>query len=198
MPLLAQQELLEAPPARRLVVPAGHAAHWGVDPGCQRVAVAYAENGPSGVARAARTASFAPLRGGQRLAAIFADTRSFVLDLLSDGWPLPGLVFVELPAGQPPNLELIYAAGVQQAAMFSAVQEWTGRNVAVETVPTASWKKAACGKGNIYKPKRGEGRESYGVLQWARAVGYAGRSFDECDALGIAEAARRSVTLEER
>ena len=41
-------------------------------------------------------------------------------------------------------------------------------------------------------------RERYGVLRWARENGYTGSSWDEADALGIAEAGRRLVTLEAR
>jgi hypothetical protein len=52
-------------------------------------------------------------------------------------------------------------------------------------------------RGNLYKPKRGHTFE-YGVLTWARQNGYAGCSWDEADAWGIAEAARREVALEER
>jgi hypothetical protein len=74
---------------------------------------------------------------------------------------------------------------------------------AVETVPSATWKKAATGYGAHYKPtKKKLGRtpvfEDYAVARWARENGYEGSSWDECDALGIAEAARREVALVER
>lgn len=200
MPLLEQQELMEAPPARRMAVQPGREAWWGVDPGTVRLAVACVS---PALERRTRTTSFAPLRGGQRLAAIYADTRRFVLEIVAAGWPLPGLVMFELPAGDPPNLELIYASGVQQAAMFDALYEAAGGPVVIETMPTASWKKTACGRGNIYKPtKKKLGRspvfEDYGVAVWARENGYGGSSWDEVDALGLAEAARRTVALEPR
>jgi hypothetical protein len=35
-------------------------------------------------------------------------------------------------------------------------------------------------------------------MKWARLNGYTGASWDEADALGIAEAARRDTALEER
>lgn len=200
MALLAQQELLEAAPSRRLIVPRGCGSWWGCDPGTLRFAVA-AVVGP-GEHRTALT-SFSEARGGQRLSLIYDETRGFVARLLHDGWPLPGLVVFELPAGNPPNLELIYAAGVQQAAVFDAVLAETGRMVTTETMPTSSWKLAACGKGNLYKPTRKKlGRapvfEDYAVAVWARENGYMGRSYDECDALGLAEAGRRTVALDER
>lgn len=194
--LLAQQELIEPAPTRRLVVPAGCEAWWGVDPGTLRVAVAHVA--PWG-ARGARTASFAPLEGGGRLSAIYADTRHLVRSVLlgEPRWPWPGVVLVEQPSGKQPNPPLSYATGVIIAAVFDEVLEVTGHRVRVETTSSSAWKKKACGRGNIYKPKRGETHE-YGVLTWARANGYTGSSYDEVDALGIAEAARRDIALEVR
>ena len=66
-----------------------------------------------------------------------------------------------------------------------------------------SWKKLATGRGNLSKidpktKKPWKDREAYGVLKWARTNGYMGNSWDESDALGIAEAARRLVHLEAR
>lgn len=192
---LQQQELLAAPPTRRIIVPRGFAAHWGVDVSVSRVSIAYAA---SGGRCAARTASFARLEGGARLARIWAETASFVHDLLCDDFPLPGIVMVEQPSGARPNPPLSYAVGVVMGAVYSAIDDRYGGPVLVETCSSAWWKKVACGKGNIYKPKKGEPTESYGVLQWARANGYTGWSWDEADALGIAEAARRTVALDER
>jgi hypothetical protein len=73
----------------------------------------------------------------------------------------------------------------------------------VETIAPSSWKKLAVGRGNVYKPtskKLGRRPEflDYGVAQWAAQNGYEGHSWDESDALGIAEAGRRLVTLEAR
>jgi hypothetical protein len=199
VPLLAQQELLEAPPARRVIVPAGHGAHWGADVSVSRLALAYACEGRRG----ARTALFADLKGGARLAHIWAETGLFVAGLVRDGWPLPGVVWVEQPSGAQPNPALSYATGVIQGALFDAVQRVTGRSVVVETVSSLAWKKVAVGRGNIYKPTKAKlGRrpvfEDYEVARWARTLGYRGDSYDECDALGIADAARRSVGLEQR
>jgi hypothetical protein len=68
--------------------------------------------------------------------------------------------------------------------------------VRIETCTSSWWKKRGCGWGAIYKPKRVT--EEYGVLTWARQNGYEGASWDEADAWGIAEAARREVALDER
>lgn len=194
MPLLDQQELLEAPPSRRLIVPKGARAFYGVDPGVKRVALSYAIPAPQRPVYAARTASFATLEGGARLEAIWTDTRRFVHDLLTrDGWPVPGIVFVEQPSGKQPNPALSYATGVIIGAVFAGVQDATGHRVRVETVSSSSWKKTATGFGGWRKTVK-----PYGVLTWAKVNGYPGTSYDEADAMGIAEAARRSVALEER
>jgi hypothetical protein len=197
MALLAQQELLEVPPARRLIVPRGHGAWWGVDPGTQRVAVACAADGPSGPVYTARTASFPSLEGGARLSVIRAETERFVAGLLAEGWPRPGIVFMEQPSGKQPNPPLSYATGVVIAAVYDAVRTVTTHPVRIETVASSAWKKRSCGNGGLRKPRPGSGLQ-YPVLVWARNQGYTGASWDEADALGIAEAARRTVALEQR
>lgn len=194
------QELLELPRARTLIVPDGHSAWWGADVSVSRLALAYAA---PGVARGARTVLFADLKGGARLAHIWAETGLFVAELARDGWPLPGLVWVEQPSGSQPNPALSYATGAIQGAIYDAVQRVSGRGVLVETVSSSGWKKIATGYGAHYKPTRAKlGRrpvfDDYGVARWARSLGYAGDSWDEADALGISEAARRSVSLQQR
>lgn len=199
---LAQQELLQAPQPRRLIVPRGSGGWWGVDVSVSRVAIAYAT--PEG-RRGARTVAFARLDGGARLAHIWAETARFVSGLLADAdsWPLPGIVMVEQPSGAQPNPALSYAVGVVIGAVHAAVEADYGYEVRVETCTSSWWKKRACGAGNIYKPTRkqlGHTPEfsDYGVARWAAANGYRGYSWDEADALGIAEAARREVALDER
>ena len=184
--LLAQQELLTPPPARRLIVPEGRVAHWGCDPSTKRVSVAAVTSDTTRVA----TCSFPALDGGARLAAIWNGTREFAVSLLERGWPAPGLVWVEQPSGKTTNPQLSYAVGVIQAALCDAL------GCPLETIESASWKKRAVGRGNIFKPK--SVREPYGVLTWAQSNGYRGSSWDEADALGIAVAAQRTVALEPR
>jgi hypothetical protein len=204
--LLAQQELVEPAPVRRLIVPRGHSAWWGVDPSTVRLSVAYVT--PEG-ARGVRTVPFGRVEGSARLSEIYAQTRLFALgvaeasggdltlDPVSSEWPRPGLVLVEQPSGKMENPNLSYAVGVIQAALYDGLYSALGRAVRIETCTSGHWKKVACGRGNLYKPKRGHTFE-YGVLTWARQNGYAGCSWDEADAWGIAEAARREVALEER
>jgi hypothetical protein len=189
--LLGQQELMTLPPRRRLIAPPGCATHWGVDPSTVRLSIAWVRD--TGV-RGVVTDSHLDLKGASRLHAIYETTRR--LAVLA---PHPGLVLVEQPSGKFDNLELVFAVGATLAGLASAL----GPRVTIETCTSSWWKKRACGRGNIYKPTRKSlGRkpeyEDYGVAVWARENGYAGSLWDEADAWGIAEAARREVLLEER
>jgi hypothetical protein len=200
---LGQQELMEAGPRRRIIVPEGHGAWWGVDPSTRRVAVAGVSQAADGsLVRWAREQAFAPLDGPQRLGHIHSATSDLVDGLLLDYAPLPGLVLVEQPGGTHRNYELFYATGVIIAALATSLCEAGAAKI--EVVVPGWWKKRACGQGNIYKTMQVNGKpkplpfEEYGVLRWARSLGYAGSSWDEADAWGIAEAARREVELVQR
>lgn len=196
MTLLGQQELLTPAPRRRIIVPANHTAWWGVDPSTKRVAIAHVHGGPAHCQRWVATASFPMLEGADRLSAIYALTRAKV-EALASQIPWPGIVMVEQPGGSQRNWPLFYAVGVTIMAVHDGLREATGTAVKVETMVPDRWKKIACGRGHIYKPKKGETRE-YGVLTWAHQNGYDGDSWDCADAWGIAEAARREVLLEVR
>lgn len=196
---LTQQELLEAPPRRRLIVPAGHSSHWGCDPSSKRVALAGVLRAADGsLDRWVKSAPFVPGDGGQRLSGTYEATRELAA-VCARRFP-PGVVFVEQPSGHNVNHPLEYAVGVIMAALFDGVYEATGECVAVETIPSSSWKLLSCGHGGIAKPTRAKlGRavvfEDYAVARWARLNGYQGFSYDEVDALGVAEAARREIAL---
>jgi len=112
------------------------------------------------------------------------------------------VIVVEQPSGKQPNPALSYAVGATIAGCFQGVNELSldavgPREVVMPMVSSSTWKKAACGAGNAYKPKDGD-IEKYPVYRWALSIGYRGRSFDEVDALGIADYARRTYALEER
>jgi len=178
-------------PTRRIITRPGMTAHWGCDPSTQRVAIA--------CGRRVRTHSFPQTDGLARLSDIYAGTMDFMEDLLL-AWPAPGFMLVEQPSGQHVDPILWYAVG----ATITAIQDaCAGHGTRVETITPSAWKKVAVGQGNLYKPttkKLGRRPEflDYGVAQWAAQNGYEGHSWDESDALGIAEAGRRLVTLEAR
>jgi hypothetical protein len=189
--MLEQQELMEPAPSRRIIVPKGHGAWYGVDPSTLRLSAAFVtREGARGVS----TVPFPRAEGPERLAVIYTHTRQFWWRAMQAGWPAPGLVMVEQPSGKMENPNLSYAVGVILAATWAAMDVFDG--AAVETCTSSWWKKRACGRGDIYKPKKRA--EDYGVVTWARANGYTGLSWDEADAWAIAEAARRTVALEER
>lgn len=184
---LGQGELLEAVPSRKLIVRPGASSWWGIDPSTLRVSIAsVTAEGARGVS----TASFPSRTGGARLAAIHELTLSLAFDLVATVGR-PGVVIVEQPSGRTVNLELGYAVGVIVAAVAHATL------AEVRMVASSRWKAIACGAGNIYKPKPRSGEE-YGVLTWARGAGYAGSSWDEADAWGVADYARRTFALQAR
>jgi hypothetical protein len=198
--MLEQQELMEPPAKRRMIVPKGHTAWWGVDPSTRRVAIAGVSRAADGsLDRWAVSAPFVPGEGLERLAGIYAE--AYALARVCAEVAPPGLVWLEQPGGEHRNYPLFYATGVIAAAVSAAVVE-----TRLETVVPGAWKKTACGRGDIYKTMRVPGKskpvpvpfEEYGVLAWARANGYRAHSWDEADAWAIAEAARRTVALEER
>lgn len=189
--LFEQREMFVGPRPQRLV---GRGGWWvGVDPSTQRVAIASVS--PEGL-RGVSTGSFPSRRGGRRLAVILYETRRLMRSLVDAGVE-PGVIVVEQPSGKTPNLQLVYATGVIMAAVAEVCP-----GAVAETVPSSTWKKVACGRGNIYKPKRERGSpapvpEDYAVLGWARGLGYRGWSWDEADAMGIADYAWRTFALEQ-
>jgi hypothetical protein len=200
--LLAQQELLEVPPVRRLIVPHGHTSWWGADLGTTRLALAYVA--PDG-SRGARTVPFPTLKGSERLSAIYELTRAGMAEALAAGWPRPGVVMTEQPSGskQSVNLPFIMAAGVIHAGMWDGLRQACGRPVVIEECVSGHWKLVACGQGNLYKPGRVKGQpappqSAYAVFRWAEMNGWRPLDWNEADAAGMAEAARREVALEQR
>lgn len=190
--VLGQLPAFDVAPTSRLIVPLGHVNYFGVDPGTMRVAIATVDaEGRRGVSMV----SIPSMAGGERMAAIFRETRRLTCELAA--MLPPGVVVVEQPSGSQPNPSLSYAVGVVMAAVFEGVRHSTGKSVRVLTVPSSKWKAVACGNGRIWKPKKGSGEE-YGVLKWARMNGYSGSSFDECDAMGVCEFARKTFRLDAR
>lgn len=191
---LGQTEIFQPEPTRRLIVPPQATCWWGTDPGSQRVAIASIDEDGD---RRVDMASFPRLEGGERLAAIYAETRRLACELAKVREP--GIVVVEQPSGKQPNPALSYAVGAIMAGLSAGVREtFPDNHVAVVTVSSSTWKKVSTGSGAAWKPKSGK-IEEYAVYQWARDVaGYRGRSFDEVDAHGIAEYACRTYGLDPR
>ncbi len=189
MALLLQQELMEPPPSRVLHVPDTRTTWWGIDPSTKRVALAWTDGERRGVIMR----PIPPCASAHRLTLIHEITGVLVARAFVDGGP-PGITLIEQPSGKVQSPELLYAVGVTIASVYSHLVAYGIDLPTVETCASAWWKKRACGRGDIYKPKTHEDRQ-YGVLTWAQANGYQGSSWDEADAWGIAEAARRDVEL---
>jgi Holliday junction resolvasome RuvABC endonuclease subunit len=190
MTLLAQQELL--PPEPRKTIVSEARAWWGVDPGTKRVAIgSVTEDGERSVVMREIPKN---LMGAARLREIHQIVEDMLLRALhfDESLPHPGYILVEQPSGKHVNHSLQFAVGVVIAAIAEVLP-----NVEVGLIDPQSWKKSACGRGNLYKPgpKMRAAGAKYEVLVWANENGYDGSSWDEADALGIAEAARRRVAL---
>lgn len=198
--MVDQAELFAPPQRRRLVVPAGHAAHWGIDPATTRVAVATLD--ALGVG-AVREHAFPKLDGAQRLSVIYDETLQVVREVAAS--VPPGLVVLEQASGKNVPRELEQAIGVISAAVYAGVLAVSGHAVRVEWWPPGTWKLRATGFGAIPKPKKLKGQpapaaEAYRVLTWAWDDGMdrSVRSWDCADAWGICRAAQREVMLEQR
>lgn len=182
------------PQRRKLIVPKGHGAWLAIDPSTTKVAVAsIASDGRRGVSEVIAQSH----EGGQRLWSLYRLTRALVRDVI-ESVGAPGVIVVEQPSGARPNPQLSYATGAIMAGAFDGAFKATGRSVLVETVPSGTWKKVACGNGSIRKPLDRELGKPYAVLEWARDRGYDGTSWDSADAMAIAEYARQTFTLVER
>lgn len=174
-------------------------AWWGVDPSSRGLSIAWATCDDDGTVRRGVRSAMWPqdLHGGRLLATVYREARdlAYLIALKPDA--RPGVILVEQPSGAQPNPVLSYAVGVAQAAIYEGALNATGVVPHIETCTSSWWKKRACGNGAIRKPKRRADGE-YGVLAWAHLNGYPGTSWDEADALAIAEAARREIALEQR
>lgn len=197
---VGQTEMFEAPPTRRVIVPEGRGAWWGVDPSSLRCAIAtIAADGLKGV----ELASFPNVDGPLRLSLIYAETRKLAATIA--GLVAPGIVLIEQPSGKFQNLELVYAVGATMAGVYDGVLAACGSPARFESKTSQWWKKRSFGRGDVYKPnKKTLGRapvpEDYAGLTWAWNAGMprAINSWDAADAWGMAEAMRRDVALEQR
>jgi Holliday junction resolvasome RuvABC endonuclease subunit len=145
---------------------------WAVDPGLSRLAVAFA-------AAAGETIAVETLitrtteREGARLGLLDRQLR-IAARQWAVRWP-PACVWVEQPSGRFTNVQLVYAVGVVQAALFEALA------VPVWTIASSAWKRRTVGAGNATKPQ---------VRAWVDRLRIGVRDQDEADAVAIACAGR--------
>lgn len=197
---LAQQEMFEAPPRRRMIVFGAANSHWGVDGSTRGVSIAYVDRQGH---RGARTTLFPRLKGAQWCSTVYRLTRSLTQEIVADGF-IPGLVLIEQPSGPFVEHELQFAVGIIHAAIYDGVQAAGHPPPQSELIVSSWWKARACGSGAIKKTRTVNGkkkpvpRDEYQVLVWARLNGYTGSSWDEADAWAMAEAGRRDVALDAR
>jgi Holliday junction resolvasome RuvABC endonuclease subunit len=145
---------------------------WGIDPGLSQIAVAFAPV-DGGRPRTLTLITGSDAREGQRLGWLDRQVR-IAARQWAGSWP-PAAVWVEQPSGRFRNLQLTYATGVVQAALFEALA------VPVWTIPSSTWKHRTVGVGNATKPQ---------VRAWVERLGLDVISQDEADAVAIACAGR--------
>jgi len=145
---------------------------WAIDPAIQHIALAYADM-TSDTITAETLHAKTDTREGERLGRLRA--RVYWNARVAMQEHPPYVVFVEQPSGHIRNLQLAYATGVIQAALYEALR------VPVWTIPSSKWKKTALGFGNASKEQ---------VATWVSGRGWSFESQDECDAVAMAHAGR--------
>jgi hypothetical protein len=203
MPLLAQQELIEVAPERHVVVPSALrdvVGWWGIDVSTRRYNVGYVTQSMDRGVHSVRLGE-ANDNVGERLTRFARQLRLLLQTMLGEGIAPPAVVFVEHPAGKNVEPVLWYAVGTATQVAYETIADSYGYVPRVETIPPSSWKLKAVGRGNLPKPKRERGKprpelDAYPVWRWARTLGLAeNASWDDADAYGIAEAARRTIGI---
>jgi Holliday junction resolvasome RuvABC endonuclease subunit len=154
---------------------------WGIDPSVLRLAFAFCEVGGRRIAWRSMVNPKADARGAERLAELEALTYT-ATRLFAREYP-PRLVMVEQPAGRSRSPETYFAAGVMEAASYSALANMYDTPVEFRRIVPPSWKLAALGKGNADKKE---------IAAWAKRHGCEGTQ-DVADALGIAVAGRSAI-----
>jgi Holliday junction resolvasome RuvABC endonuclease subunit len=145
---------------------------WGVDPAISRLAFAFAPT-PDGPIEVESLITANDATEGERLGLLDRQTRIFARQLAAD-YP-PACCWVEQPSGHFRNLQLSYAVGVVQAALFETL------SCPVWTIPSSAWKGRTVGSGNATKQE---------VAAWVEAQGADFSGQDEADAYCIAAAGR--------
>lgn len=145
---------------------------WGFDPGLAVQAVAFADvASPALEVRTLITRTTE--REGARLGLLDRQLRIAARQWAGE-FP-PEVVWVEQPSGRFTNLQLVYAVGVIQAALFETLA------VPVWSIPSGAWKRRTVGVGNATKPQ---------VRAWVDDLGVEVDGQDQADAVAIAYAGR--------
>lgn len=196
---LAQQSMAELrPQPRSIIVPHGFSSWWGVDPSTRGVSIGWVTAaGERGV-----VSELVREKGLARLPRLFQAGMKASL-AAGRGGGYPGLIVIEQPSGsgQQVNHELEFAVGAIAAGILSGQP---GGLPEFQLVVASWWKKRACGNGAIKKTRKVDGKtralalDEYEVMRWAMLNGYRGASWDEADAMAMAEAARSEFALVER
>jgi Holliday junction resolvasome RuvABC endonuclease subunit len=148
---------------------------WGVDPGLRCIAVAFADVDSDAVS--VRTlVTRTEEREGARFGLLDRQLR-IAARQWAGSFP-PPCCWIEQPSGRFSNLQLSYAVGVIQAALFETLA------CPVWTVPSSAWKRRTCGRGNATKDD---------VRAWVERRGIVFDAQDEADAIAIASAGRAMV-----
>lgn len=145
---------------------------WAVDPALSRLAFAFAEL-DTGTVAVETLITRTDAREGERLGLLDRQVRIRARQLA--GTYPPAVVWVEQPSGKFRNLQLCYAVGVVQAALFEALE------VPVWSIASSAWKLRTVGVGNATKPQ---------VRAWVDRQGVDVASQDEADAVALACAGR--------
>jgi Holliday junction resolvasome RuvABC endonuclease subunit len=148
---------------------------WGVDVAVSHLAFAFAPL-PDGPVDVASLNTLTDTREGQRLGLLDRQVRIYAQQVAGE-YPA-ACVWVEQPTGRFPSPQLMYAAGVVQAALFETLA------CPVWTVPVSTWKQRTVGKGNATKTD---------VFLWASRRQPTVETQDEADAYCIAAAGRAMV-----
>lgn len=148
---------------------------WGVDVAIAHLAFAYADTTCDDVhveTLITRTSA----REGERLGYLDRQVRIYARQIA--GVFPPVVVWVEQPSGLSRALQLTYATGVIQAALFEALE------VPVWTIPSSAWKLRTVGRGNASKTQ---------VQAWCDANRLPYGDEHQADAVAIAVSGRRMV-----
>ena len=145
---------------------------WGIDPGLTQIAVAFADT-ISHTIEVETLVTRTSEREGARFGLLDRQLR-----IACRQWArpyAPACVWVEQPSGRFTNLQLSYAVGVIQAALFEVLA------VPVWTIPSSAWKRRTVGVGNATKPQ---------VRAWVNRLGIDVDGQDQADAVAISAAGR--------